>query len=178
MLWHMMSLAMSLDWWILPLLTTAVMTGSSSPEHEILCRSCGREVGDPSYLRPSPLSPEFLDRQNLTVFGSKVKVPVERLRNPAGYEFEVVTLERAGCKGLGPWTGEASWYPGYLWRVCVCSTCRSQLGWMFEPEDSATEDREQPSQAGFYAIILSNVIDEDFASTLTLSPKLGRNPRI
>ena len=31
---------------------------------------------------------------------------------------------------------------------------------MFEPEDSATEDREKPSEAGFFAIILSKVIDE------------------
>ena len=31
---------------------------------------------------------------------------------------------------------------------------------MFEPEDSATEEQEKPSEAGFYAIILSKVIDE------------------
>jgi len=143
----------------------------SVPPHYLLSSWTDRSV---SSLRCG----SYRKLQNVTVFGSKIKVPVERLRNPAGFEFEVVTLERAGCRGLPPWTGEASWYPGYLWRVCVCPICRSQLGWMFEPEDSATEEREQPSQAGFYAIILSNVIDEDFASTLTLSPKLGRNPRI
>ena len=37
---------------------------------------------------------------------------------------------------------------------------RAHLGWMFEPEDSATEEREKPSEAGFYAIILNKVIDE------------------
>ena len=37
---------------------------------------------------------------------------------------------------------------------------RAHLGWMFEPEDSATEEQEKPSEAGFYAIILSKVIDE------------------
>jgi len=176
---------MSMDWGksrtLLQLLVLEAVTGSiagTSAQHEVLCRNCGKEVGDPSYLRASPLSPEFLERQNLTVFGSEVKLPVEKLRNPAGIEFEVVTFGRAGCKGVGEWTGEASWYPGYLWRACVCPSCRAQLGWMFEPEDTATEDREQPSEAGFYAIILSKVIDEDFASTLTLAPKLERNPGI
>jgi len=136
--------------------------------HGVLCRNCGREVADPSYLKPSPLSPEFLERKNLTVFGSPVSLPVEKLRNPQGSEFEVVTFSKAGCLGVGSWTLEATWYPGYLWRACVCPACRAHLGWMYEPEDTATDDREKPSEAGFYAIILSNVIDEDFASSLTI----------
>ena len=37
---------------------------------------------------------------------------------------------------------------------------RAHLGWMFEPEDSAIEALEKPSEAGFYAIILNKVIDE------------------
>jgi len=132
----------------------------------VLCRSCGREVADPHYLRPSPLSPHHLQRQNLTVFGSIVEQAVERLRNPQGAEFEVVTFERAGCEGVGGWTGEATWYPGYLWRACVCPKCRAHLGWMFEPEDSATPDRGRPSDAGFYALILSKLIDEDSILTI------------
>jgi len=135
-------------------------------------------VADPAFLKVSPLSPDFLHRQNLTLFGSTVRLPVEKLRNPAGFEFEVVTFERTGCLGVGAWTPEASWYPGYLWKACICPKCRAHLGWMFEPEDSATEDREKPSEAGFYAIILSKVIDEDFASTLTLGARLDRNPAL
>jgi len=150
----------------------------AADHHEVLCRSCGREVADPAFLKVSPLSPDFLQRQNLTLFGSAVRLPVEKLRNPAGFEFEVVTFERTGCLGVGSWTPEASWYPGYLWKACICPKCRSHLGWMFEPEESATEDREKPSEAGFYAIILSKVIDEDFASTLTLGARLDRNPAL
>ena len=81
--------------------------------------------------------------QNLTLFGSAVRLPVEKLRNPAGelfslqripifsenpgFEFEVVTFERTACVGVGPWTLEASWYPGYLWKACVCPKCRYDL---------------------------------------------------
>lgn len=150
--------------------------GGAAAEHGVLCRNCGREVAEPASLTPSPLSPEYLERQNISLFGSEAKLSVEKLRNPAGVEFEVVTFKRAGCSPVGPWTAEASWYPGYLWRACGCPKCRAHLGWMFEPEDTATEDLDKPTEAGFYALILSKVIDEDFASSLTLSPRFGRNP--
>jgi len=148
----------------------------AADQHEVLCRSCGGEVADPTFLRVSPLSPDFLQRQNLTLFGSAKRLPVEKLRNPAGFEFEVATFERTACVGVGSWTSEASWYPGYLWKACVCPKCRAHLGWMFEPEDSATEDQKRPSEAGFYAIILGKVIDEDFVNSLTLGARIDRNP--
>ena len=49
-----------------------------------------------------------------------------------------------------------------MWVILATSYChfRAHLGWMFEPEDSATEDQKRPSEAGFYAIILDKVIDE------------------
>jgi len=141
-------------------------------EHMVLCKSCGRDIADPFYLKVSPLSPFFLERQNVSLFGSPTTIPVEQLRNPAGAQFRVVTFASAGCTGVGDWTSEASWYPGYLWRVCVCPHCRAHLGWMFEPEDTAVEEREKPSKAGFYAIIVNKVIDENFASTLTISQKI------
>ena len=106
-------------------------------DNSVLCRNCGMEVADPSYLKVSPLSPFFLERQNVSMFGSSLSIPVETLRNPAGFEFRVISFSTGGCQGVGDWTEEASWYPGYLWRVCVCPQCGAHLGWMFEPEDTA-----------------------------------------
>ena len=66
-------------------------------DHSVLCRSCGREVADPRRLYTRVLSPEFLERRNLTrLFGSRLPVSVERLRNPAGREFQVVSFTKAG----------------------------------------------------------------------------------
>ena len=62
--------------------------------HSVLCRSCGREVADPWQLRVSPLSPHTLATHNVSMFGSSLAVPVERLRNPAGYEFSVITFSK------------------------------------------------------------------------------------
>ena len=95
-----------------------------------------------------------------------------------------------------------------MWVILATSYChfRAHLGWMFEPEDSATEDQKRPSEAGFYAIILDKVIDEvrfvqshfvfslhihdtrllyasisffvsqDFVNSLTLGARIDRNP--
>ena len=62
--------------------------------NSVLCRSCGREVADPGLLRVSPLSPHFLERRNASMFGSTLIVPVEKLRNPAGFEFSVITFSQ------------------------------------------------------------------------------------
>ena len=66
-------------------------------ERSVLCRSCGCEVADPGLLYTRTLSPQFLERRNLTrLFGSSLPVTVERLRNPAGREFQVVSFQKAG----------------------------------------------------------------------------------
>ena len=86
---------------LLLVLMSASLSSSRKKEHEeeddhnsVLCRSCGRELADPSFLRVSPLSPHFLERQNVSMFGSSLKIPVEKLRNPAGYEFSVITFRK------------------------------------------------------------------------------------
>ena len=68
--------------------------------NSVLCRSCGREVADPGLLRVSPLSPYFLERRNASMFGSTLIVPVEKLRNPAGFEFSVITFSQGSDSGL------------------------------------------------------------------------------
>ena len=36
-------------------------------------------------------------------------------------------------------------------------------------------EREKPSEAGFYAMIVSKIIDENFASTITMTTQLKNN---
>ena len=77
------------------LVNILVSCSKSERDHNsVLCRSCGREVADPGLLRVSPLSPHFLERRNTSMFGSSLIVPVERLRNPAGFEFSVITFSK------------------------------------------------------------------------------------
>jgi hypothetical protein len=98
---------MWLKWWLAGTVFTLQLIGTSEEveesgeeeehQHSVLCRSCGREVADPGLLYTRVLSPEFLERRNLSrLFGSRQPVSVERLRNPAGREFQVVSFTKAG----------------------------------------------------------------------------------
>ena len=53
----------------------------------------------------------------------------------------------------------------------MCPQCGYHIGWMFDPEDTVTEDQERPSSAGFYGIVLGKVIHENFAESLTLAAR-------
>lgn len=53
--------------------------------------------------------------------------------NPGGHMFEIGCFAKApGCATAGDASGEFSWFPGCLWRIGVCKTCLTQLGWRFE----------------------------------------------
>ena len=43
-------------------------------------------------------------------------------------------------------TTEHSWFPGYTWRIALCSRCRNHLGWLFQGHGE-----------GFYGLILTQL---------------------
>ena len=82
-------------WQLVGLVALVRLVGAE--EHSVLCRNCGRTLADPAYLHTKNLSPEFIERKNQTrLFGSKHSVSVEKLKNPRGFEFDVVSFEKAG----------------------------------------------------------------------------------
>lgn len=58
------------------------------------------------------------------------------------------------------WTQADTWFPGFAWKVCVCPKCSNHVGWMFEPFESATATQTFPSDRGFYALTVNNVLSE------------------
>jgi hypothetical protein len=69
------------------------------------------------------------------------------------------------------WFTEATWFDGYAWKICLCPTCKSHIGWMFEPIELAYNNPIFPSDKGFYAIVVDSVISEScklFDTTLNL----------
>ena len=173
-----------------PLTSTASTPAPApaDPPHYALCRRCGRDAFDPAALLTHSLSQSspfdlHAHAKNLSlVFGraDAEGIPVQRLKNPQGGEFDVVLVRRASCQGylkvtfallgasnrlkpfffLLQWTSEATWFPGFAWKSCVCSQCGTQLGWMFMPEDEAVETVTKATDEGFYALILDKLIDE------------------
>ncbi|NOX79802.1 MAG: hypothetical protein GXP57_01680 [Deltaproteobacteria bacterium] len=56
--------------------------------------------------------------------------------NPAGVVYEIRCFRRApGCFIHGRPTSEFTWFSGYSWQFCLCSTCLTHLGWFFSAAD-------------------------------------------
>ena len=52
--------------------------------------------------------------------------------NPQGLIFEIGCFHSAaGCFYTGEPSSEWSWFPGFQWRVAICSKCLLQMGWLF-----------------------------------------------
>ncbi|ACV68003.1 cereblon family protein [Desulfohalobium retbaense] len=53
--------------------------------------------------------------------------------NPHGFVFEIGCFARApGCSAVGRPTLEFTWFPGFAWRITLCSQCQRHLGWRYE----------------------------------------------
>jgi hypothetical protein len=69
--------------------------------------------------------------------------------NPAGLVFELGCFRTApGCRVIGAPSTEFTWFPGHIWRVVLCRTCKVHLGWQFSMEDTT-----------FYGLIRTKLIE-------------------
>lgn len=70
--------------------------------------------------------------------------------NPHGHVFQIGCFRHApGCAPHGAASNFFSWFPGYAWRVVVCSACKVHLGWSFGVP------------ADFWGLILDRLADGD-----------------
>lgn len=53
--------------------------------------------------------------------------------NPHQIPFTLGCFTTAdGCRCQGHASMEHTWFPGYAWRIALCSACSNHLGWRFE----------------------------------------------
>lgn len=81
--------------------------------------------------------------------------PLGAYVNFHGFVHEVMTLQKAnGLALIGSPQKEYSWFPGYAWTIATCSTCETQLGWLY----TATNKKLKPKS--FWGIRSSKVADD------------------
>jgi len=105
-----------------------------SPEEEeyILCRQCRQAITRPA--------------ERITIQGAHHHT----FANPHGIVYEIGCFRSAqGCGYAGPATDEFSWFKGFHWRIAVCRTCLTHLGWLFTSSGTA----------GFNGLILDRLIE-------------------
>ena len=67
-------------------------------------------------------------------------IPIETMQiNPHGYVHEIFTVRTAfGVIVTGNPVPADSWFPGYMWRYCLCGKCTAHLGWSYQPYNGHT----------------------------------------
>ncbi|CAO1407877.1 unnamed protein product [Diamesa tonsa] len=146
--------------------------GTTEIEGYMICRSCGQDSTILNLIDNTRVSPFSLGISNITI--NEKNLLVQELRNPAGISYKVVISKRANCAKIKSWYSESTWFTGHSWKVCICPHCQSHIGWMFEP-DTATTKSFFPSEQGFYAIIIDNIIAESYVNSLLMLDKILRN---
>lgn len=154
-------------------------SSSAEPSQETLvedffiCRSCGHDVSLSNFVLEK-YSPLALGSSNQTLSAGREAI-VQEVQNTLGIRFKIIVVEKAYCAKVESWSLLHSWFPGYAWKLCVCPKCRTHLGWMFEPLETATSDRYFPTEKGFYALISSNIISEGYVNSLLMREKALRD---
>jgi hypothetical protein len=109
-------------------------TKEQTPEEDeyILCRQCRQVITRPT--------------ERIAMTGSHRHT----FANPHGIVYEIGCFRSAqGCGYTGPATDEFSWFKGFSWRIAVCRTCLTHLGWLFI----------STSNVQFNGLILDRLID-------------------
>ncbi|KAF6733912.1 Protein cereblon [Oryzias melastigma] len=144
----------------------------TSSETSVLCRACGHELASGADIAFVPSRLALSTRNDTLVNGRRVNVQL--FENPHGVQFEVVTFRKADVTKHWPADKRFSWYPGFSWTVATCPRCRSHVGWAFQPTewtDTITKHKFEESGNTFVALITHQILTEDFASSLLMTPK-------
>jgi hypothetical protein len=81
--------------------------------------------------------------------------PTQVFLNPAGYAHEVLTVRAAENLRLEPQgTAEATWFPGYAWRIAYCGRCGVHLGWRYDAVAGGEPAR-------FFGLITRAIVEDD-----------------
>lgn len=112
---------------------TEVETEERRERRILVCRQCRQGITDPS--------------SRIQMQGAHRHV----FFNPHGIVFEIGCFSQAyGCAMTGSPTMEFTWFEGYAWRIAVCSSCFTHLGWQYL----------SGSGGSFFGLILSQLEEE------------------
>jgi hypothetical protein len=100
-------------------------------EHFIVCRNCGNTITTPESI--------------ISVNGEHL----HGYTNPDGFEYEIGCFSLAeGCIIYGEPTLEHTWFEGFSWSLCMCSSCLIHNGWFYERKEES-----------FFGLILDMIVD-------------------
>lgn len=119
------------------------------------CNYCGNAFAS-TELYTNQQSSESLNKDhqfNLKLFKSK-----------QGKYFKVLTLSQANLQCQNTFYIQDSFFPGYMWAICLCPICKNHLGWMFYPDKTICSLKKDEYKVNkckgrslFYGVYIDNV---------------------
>ena len=93
-------------------------SSKESAEHKrYVCRQCRQQITQPGF--------------QLNIQGSHQHT----FANPSGIVFDIQCFSNAqGYSFIGPSSDEFTWFSGYTWRIVICSSCLTHIGWYFSKD--------------------------------------------
>ncbi|KAK8371955.1 hypothetical protein O3P69_016298 [Scylla paramamosain] len=128
----------------------------------VLCCSCGAKLTENSWDNFVNISiPLSEASQQVTILGHP-HLMVQTHRNPADLAFDLVTVRRSGCSGVGE---GGSLTLKNLAPVVIVGVKFSEHFFyqIFEPESKASTTHFKASLEGFYGLILEKLVTEKFS---------------
>ena len=102
------------------------------PQHHYCCAICGALITDNRYAVPINGQQRYIKT------------------NPDNHSFSFGCFSSAsGCRTLGDYSDQHSWFSGYQWCFAHCKSCNAQLGWHFRGEQA------------FFGLILEQLVNCD-----------------
>nr|XP_018671918.2 protein cereblon homolog [Ciona intestinalis] len=131
-----------------------------------LCRKCGETIANPKQFahHQSPLALKCWNETLLNI----PKVKIQLFQNPQKMQFNVVTFSTANVYAHEQAFSEASWFPGYVWRITTCPRCHSHLGWKFQPVNFNHVTHTEHET--FVGIILDRLLENKHTDSVLLVP--------
>lgn len=90
------------------------LSHESKEEQWYVCKQCHQQITQPGF--------------QLNIQGRHEHT----FANPSGIVFDIKCFSNAqGFSFIGPPSEEFTWFSGHTWRIIICSSCLTHIGWYF-----------------------------------------------
>ena len=142
-----------------------LISGHDINEQFLLCKQCGHEIALIKDLTFKKSDLSLKQWNDSTLFHHSTPVSIQQFRNPNGHIFDLITVSKADLFLINDTRSiKDTWFSNFYWTICICPKCHLHLGWLF--------DSNIVGENNFFALILDKILNEQYAETIIMQPKL------
>lgn len=124
------------------------------------CNHCGNKVAS---------TESYIDQQSIEALNKNHQSNFQLFKSKYGKYFTILTLSHTNLLCQNSMFIKDSFFPGYMWSICICPICNNHLGWMFYPDNTKCslkqneyKRRKCEARSLFYGVIMDQVRNQSF----------------